>query len=642
MLIHVKTFNGVDLQSGYKTYLLNQRGTTTAEPVFIPQVDADAVDAGVFTVQPRTLALSVEIADYANRDALISALKGIFKRGTRADLVALFADDGVDYQINCRVVNLAQDPEYPMYYHAILQTGATAWRSVSAETDTWSPSGTGGTKSVTVGGDTETRLIAELSATAAPSSGFFHQNLYRFVNVPGVNFGMRAWCITLNTAALVTASKMRADCFDLRLYNGETEIKRWIDGPNTTTTKVWFNAEMRAGATLKLKTAINNSQTVTALAFVVNKTTKNTIKAMANEGIIYHGSEWFAYKGRSDKTCTLTIIRRGLWGTTKQAHAANDTFAYIQNPIRMVYGNPAATDPALDDDEYDNEKPMFNLNTSDNTQWVYDATTKFVDEANPNRTGQWKRKVSRVGTVSKTYDVKQDAESGDPALGLKAGAYLAGSTWKADTVELSYELFCAAGFNRVTTTGRKFRNTAKWVAFNGFQRSADGNTWVNLWVEATPGSVNSWGNWATHSNVSVDNTAKYLRHAMVGNFPVLANAYGMSEALTVTAEFVAAKLPSGAFLGETSNYPLSLIFSNDENDDAVELNYPALYNLPFLMNGETFTATFDEANAHRSLALNDEGRSAWIRLKPGSNTLRITAVDIGTQAINLSWYRRRL
>lgn len=648
MLITLKTFDGHNLNdASYKALLLNPHGTPSAVPVYIPQNEADAVDADTYTVDVQTKVLSIEITSYANRHALISQLKGWFKRGTRGDLVGTFSDDGVDYQINCRVVNLVQDPEYPMYFRAILQTGRTAWRSVALQTDTWNVSGAGGNKTITVGGDDETHLIAELTATVAPGNGYFYQNFYRLVNVPGISYFRRPWCILLDTAALITAGKMRADCFDLRLYVGGAPTRRWIANPQTTTTKIWFNVLIDQGFAINLLTAINSTETVTSLQFAVNATTQAAIKAMPISGIVYHGTELFWYSGKDDINCKLTIIQRGVWGTTKQAHAAGDPFNYIQNQIRMVYGKPTATNPALDDSNYDDTKPLFNLSTSDNNKWVYDNTSLFFHPTAASRLGKWlqtEKKITNIGNLSRIYIVKGDVESGDPALGIKAGAIQLESLWKPDTVELVHYLTCPGGFSKISATGRKYRSGADWMPKAAFQRSDDGKTWYDLWTEASPSASATFENWSTHTDVTVANTSKWLRHVVIGIFPGVANGHALTEALTVTVEFVSANIPTGAFLGESGNsYTLALKLSNDRSGDIVGLDFPALFNLPFLMDGENSEGTFDKGNAHDSITLLDHpGRPAWLRLKPGSNVLTISATDIGTLSIALSWYRRRL
>ncbi len=54
---------------------------------------------------------------------------------------------------------------------------------------------------------------------------------------PMVNFPLH---LTINTAALVTATTMQADGDDLRVWRDGVEISRTLTGPNTTTTKVWI------------------------------------------------------------------------------------------------------------------------------------------------------------------------------------------------------------------------------------------------------------------------------------------------------------------------------------------------------------------------------------------------------------------
>lgn len=722
MFITIKTANSHNINDGtnYRTTLLNQRGNPNAKGVFIEQTEADSVDADTYTVETQTKVLSIEILNYAQRHALISQLKGWFKRGIRVDLVGTFIDDGVDYQINCRAVNLVQDPVYGTRFNAILQTGTTAWRSVAPQTDTWTVTGTGGVKVITVGGDDETRLIAALTATVAPGTGYFYQNLYRLPNVSGINYGWRYWCLTVDTAALVVdasksnqvnqggginastlsipidtpvggglpttggiayvdteqiryssisggvmtvvtggrgyggttaathadnavikVSKILANCNDLRIFNGPREIKRWIVNPNTSATNIWFKINMRAGSEINLLTGINNSQTVTSLQFAQDATTKAVIDKMPNVGIIYHGTEWFSYSARDAINCKLTIRARGVWGTTKQAHVAGNTFVYIQNAIRMVYGNSAATNPSLADVDYDNEKPPFSLTSSDNTKRVWDSTSRFYDPDNPGRVEQWLLTEKKLGTASHLYHIKGDVETDDPAIGLKVGSFKVGSVWKSDTVELAFSFYCAGGFSSISATGRKKRSGTNWPT-TGFQRSIDAHTWFDLWVEATPSVAGSFENWVAHTAVSVATTSKYLRHVLSGIFPIAANHYAMTEGLTLTAVFVSANLPTGAFLGEASNYTLSLAMSNDLSGDIVRLTYPALYNLAFLMDGEEFDASFDNVNAHQSIDLDDESRDAWLRLRPGANTLTIVATDVGTLGIALSWYRRRL
>jgi len=80
------TFTGDD----YEITLLNPHDTASAVPVFIDQAEADAQDAGTFTVNRQTKVLRAFIKNYSNRYALIAQLKTWFKRGTRGYLVGTF------------------------------------------------------------------------------------------------------------------------------------------------------------------------------------------------------------------------------------------------------------------------------------------------------------------------------------------------------------------------------------------------------------------------------------------------------------------------------------------------------------------------------------------------------------------------
>ena len=146
---------------------------------------------------------------------------------------------------------------------------------------------------------------------------------------------------------------------------------------------------------------------------------------------------------------------------------------------------------------------------------------------------------------------------------------------------------------------------------------------------------------AAHSAVSITTTSKYIFFGMDGTINVLLNAFAMLEGLTATVEFYSTNLPTGAFLGETSNFNLDISLGNQTTGDIVYLDYPMITTKVFLLDGENSAATFDEQNMHDAIALNDEGRSVWLRLATGNNTLELISPDCGTLTIALSWYRRR-
>ena len=235
-IITLKSFCGnVINDASFKSLMPNSRSSAPAAiPVFLEQANADSQFAGLFTVTAGTVALRVMPLGNT-RDALAEKLRRWFARGTYGALVGTFSDDGLDYSINCVVMSTPRpDPDYLGWWLIQIQTGDTDWVAVNYDTDSWTVTGTGGTKTITVSGTKSTRLYATFTATVLPTTGYLYQNMYQLLNVPGVNYGTIPWCLTINHAALVTAVKSQADGDDLRVFIGALEAKRWIDSPNTT------------------------------------------------------------------------------------------------------------------------------------------------------------------------------------------------------------------------------------------------------------------------------------------------------------------------------------------------------------------------------------------------------------------------
>jgi len=647
MLITVQTFDGHNVNDGsnYRTTLLNPHGLPDAVPVFIEQPNADAIDAGVYTVAVQNKVLSIQVLNYGNRYALIAQLKTWFKRGTDGNLVVTFGDDGINYQLSCRAINLIQDPEHGQYFTAILQTGTSAWRAVTADTeDPWTVTGTTETQVISVDGKDETLLSVDITAVAGPASGYLYQNLYRLPNTPNLAHGLIPWCITLNTATLVAAGKMQADCDDLRIIDLNTgqEIKRWIADPNDATTNVWINLNLSKGFSLVLATGISDSATVTELQFAVSEDSARQIGEMPKAGIIYHGTEWFAYTDTDPVNCKLTISQRGLFGTAQQAHIAGDAFLYIQYPLLMRYGNSTVAAPATSDANYDDTKPLINMSLSSNTSWIWDASADFYDPDHPNRTPALQFRIWNAGPVSKIFYIKRDAASGDPAIGLKVASYQVGSIWQNVTPILSAKLYRAAKVTSVSVTGESYRNTTSWPTYTDFRSGQFDFVDTTLWSESTPGSPDTWTAW-THNGVSVSPAAPYLWFELAYGFAGAANAYAIFEMLTCTANFDSSNIPTGALLGEAGNYPLALTIENLTTGDAVTLDFMMLLGETFSLDGESRVATYAGFNAYGAVASNDLARSPALRLTGGaSNSIRISGADLGELSVVLSWYKRRL
>lgn len=637
---HLVSFNGHTLNDTDFRGAVLSAPLPGANPVFLALAKQDSQYAGTWTTDVRNVSIGIEIIDYANRYTLRQTLYDWFRRGTEGDLIVTM-EDGANYLLPCVVVGITQDKDFPQFFSVSLQTEKSAWKSTTEETDSWTVTASGQTKTITVGGSTETALSLTITPTTNPAGGWQYQYLYQLVNTPGANFGLRPWCITIDTATLVTAGKLQADCDDLRIVVNGKEVNRWIANANNAATKAWFNVNIAPGYDLTLKTAVAASGDVGELAFFVTTNNVRAINAMPASGIVYHGTEWFQYSGKDAKTCRLAVTARGALGTTLQAHAASDVFKYIENVIYVLIGNATATDPADDDSDYDLEKPIFNLSSSDNTAWVYDATTGFYDISYPNRPGSWKMTLSTIGKLSQQYLIKQNGDTGDPAMGMLLQSWQKSNRWQNETASIVWLLNCQGGFYQVSMTGQKYRSTVRWPGFCGLQRSINGSVWTTVWSELTPVNEDTWTA-ITKANQSTPYSPTWIRFVLTGSIAAQADAAAYFEVLTATVTFTSAKVPDGTLLSQTGNYPLSVTIENQTTGDIITVTYPMLLNLGLEIDGETCEVMYGKVPAHEAITLDDESRAVFLTLAAGSNVLEATSDTMGTMSVALSWYKRRL
>lgn len=645
MLINVKSFNGFALQNtDFRSAGVSFRSQADATNVFVEQVNAEPMDSGAFSLQVRAIPVKIKIIDQVNKHVLSAQLREALRPGTEGDLLVTFTDENRDYKIRCRVQSIAPDQVFENLYQVIFQTGQNAWESADEVTDTWSITASGDEKTLTVGGYSDTRLSLALTATGLPVTGWAYQRMYQLVNPLIYGYGKRPWCITLDTAALVTAGKIQADCDDLTVVVDGVIVRRWLAAPNTSATKIWFNVDLAVGQTLALNVPVASSGAITDLYMATNATNRLAMSKLPKRGILNHGTEWFEYTNwtYSKNETRFMGVTRGAFSTTLQAHAQGDAFRSIQHVIHVLYGNSAAVAPATLDDSYDDEKPIFDLAQSTNSSWVYTSTTGFYDEDKPLRGGAWKPAIVKAGTESENYLITGNAESGDPAMGMRIASWYRLGKITADVVTASWALTCPGLISSVSATGRKYRSHASWAAVKAFrlEKSANPKSWFEVWYEVSPTAAATWETVTKNSQAITPNMAS-VRFVFTGSVPALADVQNMAEILTCTVDFVAGNLPTGTFLTEKSNYLLDVTLTNETTNEAIRLVYPMLLNVAIDVDGEEFTVTYGDVNAHAALSLDDESRDIWLSLAPGANVINIAGDGVGTMTAALRWVERR-
>ncbi len=442
--------------------------------------------------------------------------------------------------------------------------------------------------------------------------------------------------------AVIKVSYIQANGADLRVLVDGIETNRWFGNINNASTKIWFNNTLSQGASLALREALDNSSDYPALLFAITADTFNAVKVLPNEGILVHGSEWIKYQRNVARMYGVDIVERGILGTTKQAHTIGDTFKLMEHTIQLVYGKISAVNPSTLDTHYDDTKPLFNLASSDNTSWVYDATGGFRDINRTGRTGNFDPLImQRSGEVTTFYDYKQNATSGDPAMGMLIGSYNQAGVWMPEQGRVLWMMSRACGIDTSTVTGQKYRTLASWPANNvGLRKSTDGVAFQSLWDEVTPASVTTWTALSTHSAIS-HGGAIFFRFAFHGGQIAGDSAYSAFEILTATINFVSANLPTGTLLAQSPSGQLDLTLTNEANDNEIEIIRPMLIGIDLVMSAEDKTILYGNTNAHEAVSMDDEGRADWIILQPGNNDLTVLSADVGGLTVTLSHYVRR-
>lgn len=643
MLIRIKSFNGFTLNdSNYAAAGLRLKSPPDAKLVYVEQAKADAIYSGMYNINVRSVPVGIKILDMSSQPELEAELKDALRPGTEGVLVGTFTDDSQDYEMDCVVQSIMADDKYDGYWQVIFQTGDSAWRRTAYTTASWDITASGDTKEITVGGYADTMLGMTLTTTSLPATGYAYQRLYQLINAVGYNYGWRPWCISLDTAALVTAGKMQADGDDIRLVIDGKLQRRWLADINTDHTKIWFNVKLKDGLALTLRDAIGSGDTITEIRFEKTDDNREAFNKLPERGFLVHGTEWIEYTGK-DKNLTITGVTRSAFETTAQAHSVHDTFNWIEHSIFLLYGNSAAAAPSTGVAAYDDTKPLFDLSSSSNTQWVYSATSLFSLESKPNRTGGWKKTISKVGNQSELYDVKGDATSGDPAMGMHISTWVRNGNNKAETATLAWSMTHAGGIQEVSTTARKYRSTAAWPATAAIQLQYLKNSrkWVQVWTSATPSSEDTWED-ITKASEAVSPASEQVRYVLSGTLAAAADVDDYFEVLTSTVVFVSANEPTGSLGSELSNYLLDVSFVNQNNDDQIDLSFPLRLNKNLVINPEDLLMTYAGVNAFGALSLDDESRDVWMRLEPGTNTIEVTGNDVGLMTATLRWKERRL
>jgi len=452
--------------------------------------------------------------------------------------------------------------------------------------------------------------------------------------------GGRGWGGT--TAAIIAdnavlrLSNMLANGYDLRVFIGQTEWARWLDGMNTASTKVWVTLPAHgAKAQLTLSGTIAGSGDVTTLQFKAVPDNATALGKMKAPGIVYSANgEGYAYTAIDVKKYRLTGVKRAARNTSMAVHADGAIFRYVQLDIEVVHGNALSTDPAYSDDK----KPLLNLNTSTNTNW---EEAEFYT-ANGLRGGWKPSRISSLGKISNWY-TGDSAGAADPAtsMGMAFFAYLSANIWKAETAAIEWLLYHPVGVTDVVSvTGQKKREKTTWAAKVLLQKSVLGTSWIDVFNETSPASAGAFVSLDTHSSISLSGIYYYLRFYKNGSIKQDANNATYFEVASITMTLASGNVPGGSLQSFVDNYYLDGTFTNTTTGDVIGIKKSMGIGDVLTIDCEAKEVYMDDGTSVVDAVYWNSKRTAWFDLIKGDNIIRFDDTGTNNVDVEFDWRAR--
>lgn len=487
------------------------------------------------------------------------------------------------------------------------------WRAQTAETDIWAITASGQTRAIVNGGEDEAYPVITVEPTGAKTGGYAYKRyalvVWNAIN-SGANYPIRLG--PLDTAALVGAAKMQADGDDLRMFVDGVERARFLVDMNDANTYIWFAADWQRAPVLELAASIAGAGSVDTIQL----NDADEMALLPSAGFVRVNNEVFSYQARDLVNLRLTGIAREVWGTAAGAHSAGDDVYWMQHEVIVVYGDAAATAP----DAAPALEPVFTLADSSNTSWKFEI---FGDGDYPTRPASW----TRWGTIGLsgnggTYTATERTLASPYTV---AGAWLGTGSGNAFGWGLSnpcgiVNAAWADGKKRAVVVTDFLVHLMYWV------RGASWWTWQA--TLADPALANTWEAWSEAAAVADWDAADTLAFA----------AYFFRqdvEAGTVTVSLDATETPTTSIGSEIGNYTLSCTITNETTDEAITVSFDMPLNEELVVDTDERTVTYEPDGSSQFQAVSlDSARRKWLRLVPGSNTLRFD--DTGTAAVTLT------
>jgi hypothetical protein len=506
--------------------------------------------------------------------------------------------------------------------------GDVRWRSRDGDYWHWDITGTPDSETVTAVTEDKAFPILYIKPNTTKAAGQIYKSWVAVVWKADAASTYPVKLGTMDTLALAGAAKMQADCDDLRVYNGTTEIDRWIQDPNTATTDIWVNLDFEGEQSVLLGTAIAGAGAITEI--VAN----GDISGFPGEGLLWIDAEAFSYIGKNDANQTFLNVTRSVRGTAAAAHTTADTVYWLQHDIWVYYGDATLAAPTVDDDY----KPIFELDTSTNDSWVYQE----FGETSKARAGGWTASATRVGgsalSKAETYTANQYTNA---TPWEETGTYVEINT--ADTevsCEAKWTLYNLCGITNANYTNGEYYYANNPATLSEIQSSLDGIAWTQEY-DITHGVSGAWTAWS--QNQAIDAGSKYVRlYLYVSKTTGAAVYFHRVEAADVTLTLDTTYTPDCTIGAEQTNYPMDCTIANAATGDTIQLTLNA--TLADVIEVDTDLKTIknltEGSSVYGALTLVGGVRRDWLPLLNGANILTYTETGVVDNDIDLVWDRR--
>ena len=572
------------------------------------------------------LALLMWVTDAANVDVLRTQLFRWFDPEDETPKKLLVENHaGVQMYVYalCEELRLYGDPRQQQAFVATLVVdGDARWRAESAAVDPWHITASGQTHTVHNAGEDEaypTYVLRPTNAGGSYAQRAWTPVVWRSENA-GPQYPLRA---ELDTATIVTAGDMQADGDDLRVLVDGIEMDRWLDAMNTGATGIWFNADFARAPALTLKTQIAAAGDVASIEFNENV----EVQFLPEGGILLIEDEAFVYTARDLTAWAVTGITRAAKGTAAALHAVGETAHWIQHDIYLLYDNPAATAPSVDDDY----KPMFTLADSTNVSWKYH---EFGD-GNNKRAGRWVGGWGMITLGGGTGSLFGNSGRYTGTQHTLADPYTVAGAWlgslNANSTGWLLENPCGI-VNAAWADGQKrcveffsasllywSRGFSFWLEQAAIAAPAAGWGWEN-WSEAAAGA-----DWDPAASIAIALTL-YISDVEVG---------------TVTVSLNASEVPVVTVNAAQGNYELDATLTNETTNEALTLQFVLSVDSELEVDTTLRTVTWlqDGSRQLQARALSS-ARRQWLRLLPGDNVLRFDDAATGNLTLTTTLVAR--